>query len=89
MKKYYMNYRILFLIPFLTSTLACNGSEWLYHKAMQYQENHDPSMVWLNTGEKIEVRYSNIKWKEVDTWKKGKQLFIAYRPETGGCARGP
>ena len=62
---------------------AANGAEWLYHKAVRYQKNSDPSIVCLETGERVEVKYSNIKWKEVDKWNKGRQLHIAYMPSTG------
>jgi len=62
---------------------AANGAEWLYHKDVRYQKNSDPSVVWLDTGERVKVKYSNIKWKEVDKWNKGRQLHIAYMPSTG------
>lgn len=52
---------------------------WDYKQDVIYQENHDPSMVWLIDGRKIEVIYDQIPWEEVDRWKKGKQIVIAYK----------
>lgn len=59
------------------------GELWDYSEPVQYLENHDVDMVWLAGGRKLKVKYSNISWEEVETWKKGKALLLGYRAETG------
>ena len=78
-----MKYRIVFFIQMLITALSTHSAEWLYHKAVRYNENHDISRIYLEDGAKLHVRYTNIKWEEAEKWKKGKLLYIAYMPKTG------
>lgn len=56
---------------------------WEHREAVRYQENHDPSMVWLVDGRKLQVHYANPSWEEVEKWAKGRPLTLLYTAEGG------
>ena len=62
---------------------------WLYKEDVQYQENHDPSRIFLIDGRILFMTCNNISWQEIENWKKGKLLHIAYRTETGSVLLDP
>ncbi len=66
------------------SALAADvQGKWLVYRPVVYQENHDPSMVWLQDKTQLEVRYGKVSFEEVDAWKPGRKLAFAYRPDIG------
>jgi len=58
-------------------------SKWDWSQDVSYQENHDPSVVWLSDGRRLKVSYAAVPWKTVAGWSKGRALLLAYRPESG------
>ena len=50
---------------------------------VEFKENHDPSMIWLTDGQKIQVEYGAISFEEVEKWKLGRKLHILYSLKTG------
>lgn len=72
----------LFLL-LLGSMSSASEVEWLYKEDVHYQENHDPSRIFLIDGRILSMTYNNISLQEMENWKKGKLLHIAYRIETG------
>ena len=56
---------------------------WTWSQRVEYQENHDPSMVWLRDGRKLQVEFSVIPWKIVNKWPAGKALELVYDAELG------
>lgn len=76
-----MQRAIFLLILFSTSVFA--QGKWDYREDVKYSENHDPSMVWLADGRKLEVIYGSIPWEEVQTWSKGRMLILGYRIGVG------
>jgi len=78
-----MKYRFVLFFQMFITALSTHSADWMYHKAVQYKEKHDHSRIYLEDGTKLHVGYTNIKWEEVEKWKKGKLLYIAYMPKTG------
>ena len=68
---------------------SAEAGEWSHKAAVSYRETHDPNWVHLDGGQALHVSYSAIKWVEVERWKKGKRLFVAYKPETGAVLFDP
>ena len=64
-------------------------SSWDYYEPVRYLENHDPSQIYLDQDRQIEVRYNPIPWKEVESWKRGKLLYIVYKPQSGAVLLDP
>jgi uncharacterized protein YecT (DUF1311 family) len=71
----------------LLAGLAGRGADpapkWLISRPVVYAENHDPGMIWLRDGSKLEVRFTEIPWEIVDSWKPGRPLALAYSSATG------
>ena len=67
----------------MLSTLAHAETKWDWSQSVNYQENHDPSVIWLTDGRKLHVNYTAIPWKTVSGWSKGRSLLLAYQPESG------
>ncbi len=80
---------IVLLLALVSSTVPGDDEDWLYREPVRYAENHDPSMVWLEDGAQLQVRYGRIPWKEVEAWPAGKELFVAYQPKTGAVLQDP
>lgn len=57
--------------------------EWIYSEPVIYQENHDPSTVWLKDGRRLHVVYVEITWEQVEQWKPGRKLDLAYSTVRG------
>jgi uncharacterized protein YecT (DUF1311 family) len=72
-----------FFFLFLCPSVVLAGEQWDWSERVQYQENHDPSMVWLTDGRKIQVEYSAIPWQTVDKWPRGNPLLLRYNAESG------
>ena len=73
---------IIFILILFSVSVATN-EKWDFKEDVQYLENHDPSMVWLSDGRKLEVVYGSISWEEVASWSKGKKLVLGYRIGVG------
>lgn len=71
------------LLALALGPMNISGAGWLVTETVQYQENHDPWMVWLVDGRKLQVEYTNIEWEEVEQWAKGRKLKIAFSKQTG------
>jgi uncharacterized protein YecT (DUF1311 family) len=56
---------------------------WDHREAVRYQENHDPSMIWLTDGRQLQVHYASPSWGEVEKWTKGRPLTILYTAAGG------
>jgi uncharacterized protein YecT (DUF1311 family) len=56
---------------------------WDHREAVRYQENHDPSMVWLADGRKLQVHYGTVSWEEVERWRKDRALTLRYTGADG------
>jgi uncharacterized protein YecT (DUF1311 family) len=72
---------LLFILLLPTVVLA--DVKWDWSESVEYQENHDPSMIWLTDGRKIRVEYSKIPWEAVEKWPRGKAVVLGYQPEVG------
>jgi uncharacterized protein YecT (DUF1311 family) len=72
-----------FVLASCAALAADTKGKWLVYRPVVYQENHDPSMVWLRDKTRLEVRYGKVTFEEVDAWKPGRKLAFAYRSDTG------
>lgn len=79
----------ILLSVLMLSIPAQAQTTWDWSQSATYQENHDPGVIWLTEGQKLKVEYTNISWKTVDGWTKGRPLLLAYRPETGAVLADP
>lgn len=65
-----------------------DAQTWLWQESVQYQDSHDPNTIEFvkasGVGKEVSVRYTNISFDTVfSTWKAGRALNLAYRPDTG------
>jgi uncharacterized protein YecT (DUF1311 family) len=67
----------------LLSTPAQAQVGWDWSQRVNFQEDHDPSVIWLADGRRLKVYYGEIPWETVSHWSKGRALLLAYRPESG------
>lgn len=74
---------LFLLVAPMAFPAAAPAGKWLHYRPVVYQENHDPSMVFLKGGIEFEVRYGKVSLGEVETWKPGRKLAFAYRSDTG------
>jgi len=70
--------------PAAESLAEARSAEWLYTEQVVYQENHDPSDIYLTDGRDLRVTYGAITWMAVQQWKAGRKLTFAYS-EAEGC----
>ncbi len=73
----------LLALTLLISSAAIAQEKWDYKQDVVFAATHDPSMVHLKDGRKIEVFYGPVKWEEVNAWKAGRTISIAYNPNSG------
>ncbi|MFM1770004.1 MAG: hypothetical protein RJA22_2533 [Verrucomicrobiota bacterium] len=80
---------VLFLMTLPGGTALVKAAEqgqrlrWDHRESVRYQENHDPSMIWLTDGRKLQVHYGKLTWKQVEQWKKGRALTLRYTVAEG------
>ena len=74
---------LVLLATALTLQAGEASRKWLRYVPVVYQENHDPSMVFLKGGIRYAVRYGVVPLEELDDWKPGRKLAFAYRSDTG------
>jgi hypothetical protein len=61
-----------------------SSPEWIYTEPVRYQENHDPSVIWLEDGRQLAVQFGTITWEQVEKgWRAGRQLTLAYSARQG------
>lgn len=58
-----------FVLAGCAALAADTKGKWLVYHPVIYQENHDPSIVWLREKTRLEVRYGTVTFAEVDAWK--------------------
>jgi hypothetical protein len=69
---------------------AADATEtWLFSETVIYRENHDPAMVWLADGRKLQVSFGEIPAEQIDTWQAGRPLRLAYSSQTGSVLIDP
>ncbi len=73
---------LIVLIGVEIPSVALGGDKWEWSENIKYQENHDPSQVWLADGRKLSVDYGPIPWEVVDLWPRSKDLILGYSKET-------
>lgn len=61
------------------------AAEWIYAEPVTYRENHDPFDIYLTDGRDLRVSYGTVTWQEVQGWKPGRKLTLAYSAMIG-CA---
>lgn len=81
-------------MPLLAGVMLVMGStveagEWTSRETVRYRENRSTNWVYLDGGQVLHVSSTAIKWAEVEKWKKGRPLFVAYKPETGAVLLDP
>ncbi len=82
--------KLLMILLLLLFNMQISWAEnWDFTQEVAYQENHDPSVIWLVDGTKITVQYIQIQWEEVSKWPKGKKLAISYNPQAGAVLLDP
>jgi hypothetical protein len=64
------------------------SSEWLWSESVQFSEYHDRMQIYLEDGRKFQVALDQpdsegLKWSEVNQWKQGRPLRIAFSPASG------
>ena len=74
--------KFLTLMLLLSST-ALAQEKWDYKQDVIFLDTHDPSLVYLKDGRKIEVFYGPVKWEELSGWKAGRAISIAYNLNSG------
>ncbi len=79
----------IILSVLMLSIPAKAQTKWDWSQSVTYQENHDPGVIWLGDGRKLKVSFTDISWKTVAGWSKGRSLLLAYRPETGAVLFDP
>ena len=70
-------------LTLLISSTAIAQEKWDYKQDVVFAATHDPSMVHLKDGRKLEVFYGPVKWEELNTWKAGRAISIAYNLHSG------
>ncbi len=83
MMSFLRSFYLCFYVLAGVSLAADAKGKWLVYHPVTYQENHDPSMIWLQDKTQLEVRFGKVSFEEVDAWKPGRKLAFAYRSETG------
>ena len=63
--------------------VPAGANEWLYREEVSYVTRHDPVSIELKGNHELQVSYAGI------TWKAGRRLVIAYKPETGSVLLDP
>ena len=67
----------------LFATAAQAQVKWDWSQSVNFQADHDPSVIWLTDGRRLKVHYGEIPWETVYHWSNGRALLLAYRPESG------
>ena len=67
---------------------SVRSSEWLWSESVQFSEYHDRMQIYLEDGRKFQVALDQpdsegLKWSEVNQWKQGRPLRIAFSPASG------
>jgi hypothetical protein len=65
------------------SRMEDRAAEWIYSEPVTFQDDHDPSDIYLKDGRDLRVSYGTVTWQEVQEWKPGRKLTLAYSPKTG------
>ncbi len=82
MKTFFLKLNVAVILLALIS-LNYAQDNWIYIKEVKYAANHDPDMISLVSGLKLQVEYDGISWKEVNAWQSGHALQLAYSSERG------
>jgi hypothetical protein len=69
--------------PEVVAVSTPRSTEWIHATEVTYQENHDPSMVWLKDGRHLQVTYGHPSLDEVSAWQPGRTLRLAFSAATG------
>jgi hypothetical protein len=69
--------------PEAAAPAAARSTEWIHSVEVLYKENHDPSMIWLADGRELQVVYGRPSLEDVDQWKPGRTLRLAFSAATG------
>ena len=64
---------LVLLATSLTLRAGEASGKWLCYLPVVYQENHDPSMVFLKGGIEYELRYGEVPREELEDWKPGRR----------------
>ena len=64
------------------------STEWLWSEPVKFVAYHDPWMIWLEDGRKLQVQFGGpaptaIKWDEADAWPRGRALRLAFSAASG------
>jgi hypothetical protein len=58
--------------------------DWIFAQEVAYNENHDPSMIWLADGRELKVIYDGqLTWEVVELWTPGRKMTLAYSAAKG------
>ena len=65
------------------SRMEDRAAEWIYSEPVTFQDDHDPSDIYLKDGRDLRVSYGTVTWQEVQEWKPGRRLTLAYSAKAG------
>lgn len=71
------------------ASLSDHSEEVLFRETVYYAENHDPAMVWLRDGRRLQVIYGKIRWEQVEAWPLGYPLQLIYSARDGSVLVDP
>lgn len=60
-----------------------NRAGWIFDQEVTYRENHDPDTIWLANGQGLQVLFGKPSWDEVQNWKPGRKLRLAFSADRG------
>lgn len=81
--------RIALLVGILFSFNVFAQAELDYKELVYYKENHDPLIIYLEDGRKLEVDFESIPWEEVNSWPAGKEINFGYTIGKGAILQDP
>ena len=67
----------------LLLSLAALAAPPPYEQPVQYADQHDPSVISLEDGRRLQVRYDGLSFDAVDAWSAGRPLVLTYFADRG------
>lgn len=62
---------------------------WAFEETVVYKANHDPGMVHLEGGAKLQILFDGIAFEELDRWKPGKRVKVVFSKSKGALLYDP
>lgn len=66
-----------------TSAAGADNASWVVANSVTYQANHDPRVIWLADGRRLQVVFGQVRWEEVEAWEAGRPLLLVFHQKRG------